>query len=249
LPHHSPTNSHVALFCMCVMQCLFERWREIKRLEIHYQKNTWTKCGSFRIIIIIIIINYYSGLERNFSTLSISLVQALQNRLRLLGLYFRFLPSILLLLVLVTCRGQFDLCLPIFRRMVLFSNLPKLLNSFVVKSVYPVFFWKTWSWLMSIVFYPLFRGSKFRFYLRKSGEGQPDNLKRMRFVVWLQKMCIERFVFVFYWRSDCGQPWQDDLWSLLQFLRGTSSHCLQFLMIEHPNYLGIKDYMPNFGVS
>ena len=199
--------------------------------------------GAFTIIfititIIIIIVHYYLGLDRYFSTFSNSLVQALKNRLHLFGLKFRNILTILLLFVGVTLRRKFDLCLPIFRDLFLLAILPKFLISFVVKKGEPFVLLKTWSLLMSIVFYPFFWGSNFCFYIEDSGDGQPGKFNWNRFEFWVTERCIERFVVV-YWRSDCGQPWRDDLWSLLQFLLGTSSQYLHPVMNEHQNHPGI----------
>jgi hypothetical protein len=58
---------------------------------------------------IMIIIQYYLGLDRNISTLSNSLDEGLQKLFRLFGVYLSSIFVILLLFVPLTRTGQFDL--------------------------------------------------------------------------------------------------------------------------------------------
>ena len=60
-------------------------------------------------IIIIFIIRHELGLDRPVSASSNSLLKGLPSRLHLIGLQFSTIFSIVLLLILVTCRSQFDL--------------------------------------------------------------------------------------------------------------------------------------------
>ena len=61
------------------------------------------------IIIIIIIIRHQLGLDRPVSASSNGLFKGLPSRLRPFALQFSIIFDNLLLFILVTCRGQFDL--------------------------------------------------------------------------------------------------------------------------------------------
>jgi hypothetical protein len=191
------------------------------------------------IIIIIIIIQFYLGLDRKFHpcpTVS-------YNSFKLAFFYSVYNSELLFPSCCSSFLLQFvDNLICIFLVFGSWFYL-QLFQSFLIplwsKMVNPSFFWKTWSRLMSIVFYPLYKGPNFASVYSNGDKVTPISSigTGLRYV--MKKWSIERSLFVVYLRSDGGQPLQGDLWSLHQFLHGTSNRPLQSVMNERPNYLEI----------
>ena len=123
------------------------------------------------IIIIIIVLRHELGLDRPVSASSNSLFKGLPSRLRPFGLpYFSIIFGIKLLSTLFASRNPFDLYL------LSFSSAGSTFSSSSIcvficgqKAGTRLFFWKSPSWLMLIVFYPFFLMIQISFPYKRIG--------------------------------------------------------------------------------
>jgi hypothetical protein len=80
----------------------------------------------------LVTIRHQLGFDRAVSAKYNSLFKGLPSRLRPFGLQFSIIFAILLLLILVTCRSQFDFIFLVYRQPVVLSTLPKIPSFFLV---------------------------------------------------------------------------------------------------------------------
>jgi len=82
------------------------------------------------------------------------------------------------------------------------------------------------------------------------GEGQPNKFNRKRFEICVAKRELSSGLLSwFIGGRTADNPEITDQYSLLQSLQGTSSHCLQSVMNEQQNHLGIYTALSNLGLS
>jgi hypothetical protein len=113
-------------------------------LNMSHQTGAAVKMWTYYFIFIsIITIHHELGLSSPVSVSSNSLFRGLPSRLCAFDLQVSIIFGILLLIILVTCCSQFDLYLRSFLvNWFYFQLFQTSFIPFVVKSVYPVFFWQ-----------------------------------------------------------------------------------------------------------